>query len=138
MAVPSAVAISNVTPPADAGADRVTVKVNVVVPALPSLNETSLMLRNGSGACTVVTAVAALFEVFESVVVDVTDAVFEMVEPLPPFAVATSAIVADAPLASEVKLTVRFLPEPPHTPPRVDEQDTKVIVSGRLSVTTTD
>ena len=37
-----AVAMSNVTPPAPAGAERLTVKVKVVVPALPSFCETSL------------------------------------------------------------------------------------------------
>ena len=39
--------MSKVTPPAPAGADRLTVKVNAVVPALPSLTDTSLMLSVG-------------------------------------------------------------------------------------------
>src|SRR4051812_4757064 len=39
--------MSNVTPPAPAAEDRVTVNVNVVVPELPSLTETSLTERLG-------------------------------------------------------------------------------------------
>ena len=52
--------------------------------------------------------------------------------------VATRVIVSDAPEASEAKVTVRLLPEPPHTPPPVEEQETKVTDDGRLSVTTTE
>ena len=37
--------MSKVTPPAPAGAERLTVKSNDVVPALPSLSETSLTER---------------------------------------------------------------------------------------------
>ena len=40
----SAVAMSNVMPPAGAGNDEVTVKVNIVAPALPSLRDASLRL----------------------------------------------------------------------------------------------
>src|SRR5262245_11101996 len=43
VAVPSAVAMSNVTPPAPAALVRLTVNVNVVVPELPSLCDTSLI-----------------------------------------------------------------------------------------------
>src|SRR5215213_8684243 len=49
-AVPSAVAISNVTPLAPAGVERLTVKLNVVVPLSPSFNATSLMVRLGAAA----------------------------------------------------------------------------------------
>ena len=48
LAVPSAVAMSKVTPPAGAGAERLTVNVKVVVPALPSFSETSLIVRLGA------------------------------------------------------------------------------------------
>src|SRR5215471_10163281 len=48
IAVFSAVAISKVTPLAPAGAERLTVKVKVVVPELPSFMETSLTVRLGS------------------------------------------------------------------------------------------
>ena len=44
VAVPSAVAMSKLTPPAPAGADSDTVKVISVVPLLPSIWVTSLML----------------------------------------------------------------------------------------------
>ncbi len=50
MAVPLAVAMSKVTPPAGAGAERLTVKVKVVVPALPSFSETSLIVRLGAAS----------------------------------------------------------------------------------------
>lgn len=43
VAVLSWVAMLNVTPPAGAGADRLTVNVAVVVPAFPSVTETSLI-----------------------------------------------------------------------------------------------
>ena len=51
-AVPSAVAMSKVTPPGPAGALRLTVKVNVVMPAFPSFSAMSLMdrLGNATGA----------------------------------------------------------------------------------------
>ena len=47
VAVSSCVAMSNVTPPAPAGDERFTTKSNDVVPALPSLAETSVMVRLG-------------------------------------------------------------------------------------------
>ena len=40
--------MSNVTPPGPAGADRLTVNVYEVVPALPSFKETSLIVRFGN------------------------------------------------------------------------------------------
>src|SRR5438045_3732628 len=44
--------MSKVTPPAGAGAERLTVKVKLVVPASPSLSETSLLDRfTGGTAC---------------------------------------------------------------------------------------
>src|SRR4051812_38357113 len=39
--------MSKVTPPAPAGAERLTVKVKLVVPAFPSFKETSLIVRLG-------------------------------------------------------------------------------------------
>src|SRR5436305_1225782 len=39
--------MSNVTPPGPAGVERLTVKVKLVVPALPSFRETSLIVRLG-------------------------------------------------------------------------------------------
>jgi hypothetical protein len=51
--------------------------------------------------------------------------------------VATSVIVADAPDASEAKLTTRLLPEPSQVPPGA-EHETKVTSGGKWSVTITD
>jgi len=82
-----------------------------------------------------VVAVALLSLEFASVVVALTEAVFEVVVPAGPFAVATSVTVKDAPLASEVSETVRLFPLPPQTAPPVALQDTKVTSDGRLSVT---
>ena len=47
VAVLSAVAMSNPTPPAPAGTLRLTVNEKVVVPALPSFCDTSLMESDG-------------------------------------------------------------------------------------------
>src|ERR1044071_9474109 len=49
VAVLSAVAMSKLTPPGPAGDDRLTVKVKAVVPPLPSLALTSLIVRVGGG-----------------------------------------------------------------------------------------
>ncbi len=46
----SAVAISKVTPPLGAGADRLTVNVKVAGPPLPSLSDTSLIEREGKSS----------------------------------------------------------------------------------------
>src|SRR5687767_6530341 len=92
----------------------------------------------GGTACTVVLEVAELFAAFGSVVVAATVAVLSIVDPAGPVAVATSVMSADAPVASDAKVTVRLFPLPPQTPPPVEEHDTKVTVTGRLSVTTTD
>ena len=60
----------------------------------------------------------------------------EALEGLPGLTLATKVIVADAPEASELNVTVRLLPEPPQTPPPVAAQDMDVVEAGRLSVTT--
>src|SRR5262249_47275515 len=54
------------------------------------------------------------------------------------FTVVTSAIVSDAPAGIELKLTVRLLAEPSHTPLPLEAHETNVTEAGRLSVTTTD
>jgi len=54
VAVPLAVAMSNVTPPGPAVADRLTVKVAVVVPALPSTMSTSSMVSVGRSSLSTV------------------------------------------------------------------------------------
>ena len=54
------------------------------------------------------------------------------------FTVATKVIVSDSPDARDSNVTVRLFPEPPQTPPPVEEHETKVVSAGRLSVTVTD
>src|SRR3970040_740600 len=48
VAVPSAVAMSKVTPPAGAGCERLTVESKEVMPLLPSFADTSSMLKLNS------------------------------------------------------------------------------------------
>src|ERR1043166_8093980 len=72
-----------------------------------------------------------------SVVAELIEAVFEMLAPPVPFTVPTIVIVADAPTASELNVTVRLFAEPPQIPPLVELHETKVRPDGRLSVTTT-
>lgn len=100
--------------------------------------ETVTWSTTGGGACTAVVAVAELSAVSKSGVTEATVAVLVIVEPAAPFAVTTSVIVAEAPLGSDANVMVRLLPEPPQTPPAVDEHETKLTDPGRLSVTTTD
>ena len=78
-----------------------------------------------------------MFAVFKSRVPELTVAVLLMLVPTDPFAVATSVTVAEPPLGREANVTVRLLPEPPHTPPPVELQETKVADDGKLSVTVT-
>src|SRR6267142_6468248 len=108
----------------------------MVGPALPSFSETSLMLSEESGACTLVSAVAELLPGTGSSVADVTLAVLTMIVPPAPLAFAIKVMVADEPLARDEKVIVRLLPAPPHMPPPVVEHETKITELGRLSVTT--
>jgi hypothetical protein len=88
----------------------------------------------------VTVVVAVLLLVLGSCVEEVT--VTELVITAPfgvgQFTVATSVMVSDAPAGSELKVTVRLLAEPPHTPLPVEAHETNVTEAGRLSVTTTD
>src|SRR4029453_2150090 len=67
---------------------------------------------------------------------EVTDAVLLTVWPLVTvqFRVATIVVTADEPAAKEANVTTRLLPEPPQTPPPVDEHETKLSEAGKLSV----
>ena len=47
-------AISKLTPPGPAGALRLTVNVALLVPALPSLSETSLIVKLGRSSLSIV------------------------------------------------------------------------------------
>jgi hypothetical protein len=118
-------------------AESVTLKSTVFVPPSPSVMEMSLIERVGCGACTTVVTVAELFATFASGVFEAMLAVLVIVVPAVPFAVATRVIVSKSPLARAENVIVRLFPEPPQTPPPVDEQETKLTVPGRLSVSTT-
>lgn len=59
---------------------------------------------------------------------------FRVADP-PALSVAVMVIVADAPAASESKMTVVQLPDPEHNLPLVAAHDTKVVSAGRSSAT---
>ena len=105
-------------------------------PAFTGSGESEFVIER-SAEDTVVVAVAESLALFGSVVAELTVAVFEMLAPPVPFTVPTIVIVADAPTLREEKLTVRLFPEPLHTPPPFEMQETNVRLDGRLSVTTT-
>jgi hypothetical protein len=94
----------------------------------------------GGGFMAVMSAVAELLFGLESVVVELTVAVLPTTAPLATeqFTVAISVMVADEFDASVGNVTVQLLPEPPQTPPPVEEQETNVVEAGRLSVTVID
>lgn len=113
----------------------------LTVPAPPSDENDSLvgvMTRGGFEA--VKFTVEELLPLTGSSTPDVTDAVLPTLAPfaVEQFKVALIVIAAEAPEASELNETVRLLPEPPHTPPPVDEHDTNISDEGRLSVTVID
>src|SRR5438876_12050477 len=129
--------MSKVTPPAGAVRERLTRKGNVVVSLSPSFKEPSLMVMVGGGACTIVVAVAELLTRFGSDVREATVAVLVIVTPAALLTEATTVMIAEAPGATEGKVIVRSLPEPPQTP-SVAEHETKVTVPGKVSVTMMD
>ena len=94
----------------------------------------------GGGLETVVGAVEELLLVSGSGVIEFTVAVLFIIVPsaIEQFTVATKVIVSDWPEARDANVTIWLLPEPPQTPPPVEEQETKVVSVGRLSVTVTE
>src|SRR5215510_5217344 len=94
----------------------------------------------GGGLETVVAVVAVLLLCSGSKVAVLTVAVLLTIRPLPSehFTLTTRVMVADAPGASEAKVTERLFPAPLQTPPPVAPQEMKVVASGRMSVTVTD
>jgi hypothetical protein len=94
----------------------------------------------GGGLEAVVVTVAELLLGLGSGVRELTVAVLLITVPstTEQFTLATRVIVSDSPGASEANVTVRLGPEPPQTPPPVEEQETKVVEADRLSVTLTD
>src|ERR1043166_4926184 len=105
-------------------------------PASTGSGESVLVIER-SAEETLAVAVAESLVLFGSVVAELIEAVFEMLAPPVPFTVPTIVIVADAPTASELNVTVRLFAEPPQIPPLVELHETKVRPDGRLSVTTT-
>lgn len=98
-------------------------------------------LIRGGGLVAIVVAVATLLAVLESEVEELkTVAVLPMAVPLATeqFTRASIVITADAPGASEAKVIVRVLPDPPHTPPPVESHETKDRLAESTSVTVTD
>jgi hypothetical protein len=94
----------------------------------------------GGGLEAVVVAVVELLSKLGSGVEELTVAVLLITVPsaTEQFTVATKVMVSDSPGARDVYVTVRLFPEPPQTPPPVEEHETKVVSAGRLSVTITD
>jgi hypothetical protein len=94
----------------------------------------------GGGLDAVVVAVAELLAGSGSGVKELTVAVLLISVPsaTEQFTLATKVMVSDWPDARDANVTVRLLFEPLQTPPPVEEQDTKVVSEGRLSVTVTD
>jgi hypothetical protein len=94
----------------------------------------------GGGLEAVVVAVAESLVVSGSGVNKLTVAVLLITVPsgTEQFTLAKKVMVSDWPDARDANVTVRLLPEPPQTPPPVEEHETKVVSAGRLSVTVTD
>src|SRR5215813_1680529 len=94
----------------------------------------------GGGLETVVALVAVLLPCSGSKVVVLTVAVLLTIAPsaTEQFTLATSVTTADAPGASEAKVTARLFSAPLQTPPPVASQETNVVAAGRMSVTVTD
>ena|SRR5436190_10424377 len=90
-----------------------------------------------AGVLTVVTVVAESLAEFGSDVDELTPAVFTMLDPPGPLAMAAKMIVADAPTGSELNKTVRLFPVPRQRPPAVAAHETNVRDAGSSSVTFT-
>src|SRR6266567_299778 len=95
----------------------------------------------GAGLLAIVVAVATLLLGLGSGVEELnTVAVLPMIVPLDTeqFTLATIVITAVVPGASDANVTVRLLPDPPHTPPPVELHETKLVFAESTSVTVTD
>jgi hypothetical protein len=94
----------------------------------------------GAGLEAIVVAVAVLLFELGSLVEELTVAVLLITVPsaTEQFTLATKVMVSDSPDPRDGNVTVRLFPEPPQTPPPVEEHETKLVSAGRLSVTVTD
>src|ERR1051326_7164759 len=86
-----------------------------------------------------VVAVLKLLPRFGSAVVLETNAIFDRSVPLATVesTVATKVTTAEAPDGNDAKVIVRVLPDPPHVPPPVEEQETNMTSAGRGSCSVT-
>src|SRR5262245_14289052 len=93
----------------------------------------------GGGFETVVVVVDVLLLCTASKVAELIVAVLLTIAPSANehFTLTTRVTVADAPGASEAKVTARLLSAPLQTPPPVEPQETRIVSSGRMSVTVT-
>ena len=94
----------------------------------------------GGGLEAVVVVVEELLVVSGSNVRELTVAVLLITVPsaTEQLTLATKVMVSDWPDARDANVTIWLLPEPPQTPPPVEEHETKVVSGGRLSVKVTD
>ena len=94
----------------------------------------------GGGLEAVVVVVEELLVVSGSNVRELTVAVLLITVPsaTEQLTLATKVMVSDWPDARDANVTIWLLPEPPQTPPPVEEHETKVVSAGRLSVTVTE
>ena len=94
----------------------------------------------GGGLEAVVVVVEELLVVSGSNVRELTVAVLLITVPsaTEQLTLATKVMVSDWPDARDANVTIWLLPEPPQTPPPVEEHETKVVSGGRLSLTVTD
>ena len=120
------------------GVEKVTIAEHCPAGAETAMSPGAVTVGGELEAVTV--TVATLLLESGSAVIELTDAVLVITAPSVTVhsSEATRVTVAEVPGASEVKVTVRLLPEPPHKPPPVALHDTKVRFAGKLSVISTD
>jgi hypothetical protein len=129
--------------PAAASLGPLFAKVIVYVMLLPATTGSGELVlvtaKSALAAPTSVIDVELLFARFGSLEVVVADAVLLMVVPpeIEESTFVVRVIVSVAPAGRFANVTVRLLPEPPHTPEPVELQLTNETSGGRLSVTTT-
>src|SRR5689334_17040446 len=94
--------MSNVTPPGPAGADRLTVKVKLAVPALPSLSDTSLIVR--LGRTTAPLGVSEKSSTARPSSAPVASVSFQRIQNVEPLAMLSEEIVLDSAVRSAAAL----------------------------------
>src|SRR5262245_7580396 len=112
----------------------------MLLPATTGSGASALVMDTSDWRLTAVVVVAELLPGTGSAVVLETDAELLMGNPscMLGRTAATMVAVAEVPVASDVKVTVRLLPAPAQMPPPVEAQEMKLSSGGRLSVNVTD